>query len=64
MYLRCKVFRALTRDDRGEVGFEDVKGGFGGVWMARVGVKVDSGICLRAAVMAKGRRNAKAMIEM
>lgn len=61
--LRWKVLRALMSEKKGEVGFEGVSEGLGGVWKARVGVKVDLGSCLRVVVRAKGRRNTKAMVE-
>lgn len=45
------------------MGFEGVIEGLGGVWKARVGVKLDLGSCLRVVVRANGRRNTKAMLE-
>lgn len=55
------------RVESGEVGFEDdVKGAFGGVWIARMAlvvVEVGLGICLIAVVRAKGRRSMKAMMK-
>ena len=45
------------------MGFEGAKDGLGGVWRARVGMKVDLGSCLRVVVSAKGRRKTKAMVD-
>ena len=44
------------------MGFAGAKDGLGGVWSARVGVKVDLETCLRVVVSAKGRRKTKAMV--
>ena len=54
------------RDERGELGFEGVKEGLGGVWRARRVVElveVDFGSCLKVVVTAKGRRSTKAMVK-
>ena len=45
------------------MGFEGAKDGLGGVWSARVGVKVDLETCLRVVVSVTGRRKTKAIVD-